>query len=231
MKSIKQKWIAAVFLLLFGITITAIVYKGAHFVKGIPQSVQKPAKSMEFNSVSIELNNKALGLWQKELLKEKPNSSVAGLVISLLDSAITVDSSYYLAYGNKANILLGYGRTQEAIKTMEKCIKNRPGSVEGIDLLGMMYEFTGDKKEAINKYEQALSFYQERFKEKHDFNSRGSEIITLLQLGRKREADSLVSKLPVEFPDKNKETADFLTLYKTFNHKEEIENICRKRYK
>ncbi|MGE5354033.1 MAG: tetratricopeptide repeat protein [Acidobacteriota bacterium] len=191
---------------------------------------EKPFKSMDFNPVSMELNNKALSFWQKEMLKEKPDSSVAVLVISLLDSAITADSSYYLAYDNKANILLGYGRTLEAIETMEKCIKNIPDFAEGIDLLGMVYEFIGSKKEAIKNYEKALAVYRKRFTEKHDFNDYSNGIITLLQLGRKKEAESLVNNLPGEFPDKSKGTADFINLYKTYNHKETIKDLCRKRY-
>lgn len=191
---------------------------------------EKSAKSRKFNQVSVELNNKALRLWQKEILKEKPDSNIKALVISLLDSAITVDSSFYAAYSNKTNILLGYGRTQEAIETMGKCIKNRPGFAEGIDLLGMVYEGNGNKKEAIKNYEKALAVYRKCFKEKHDFTDYGNGIMTLLQLGRGKEADSLVSKFPIEFPDRKQEIADFINLYKTYNHKEEIENICRKRY-
>ncbi|MCU7492834.1 MAG: tetratricopeptide repeat protein [Ignavibacteria bacterium] len=191
---------------------------------------EKPAGSSKFNSASIELNNKALSLWQKEMVKEKPDFRVAVLVISLLDSAITADSSYYLAYGNKANILLGYGRTLDAIETMEKCIKNSPEMAESIALLGMLYEGNKNKKEAIKNYEKALAVYRMRFKEKHDFTDYSNGIIILLQLGKKKEADSLVSKLPGEFPDRNKEIADFLNLYKTYNHKETIKDLCRKRY-
>lgn len=230
MKLIKQKWIAAVFLPLLGVIIVSIVYTGSQLTNVTIRRIQKPVRTMKFNQVSVEFNNKALSLWQKEMLKEKPDSSLAVFVISLLDSAITADSSYYLAYGNKANILLGYGRTLEAIETMEKCIKNSPDMAERIALLGMLYEGNGNKSEAVKNYEKALAVYRKRFKEKHDFNDYSNGIVTLLQLGREKEADSLANKLPGEFPDKNKEIANFLNLFKTYNHKETIKDLCRKRY-
>lgn len=227
MKMNKQKWIiliAALLIVLLVVNMASLVY---NHTSGIEQGTIKRTK---YNPLAIELNNKAMALWQKEVLKRKPDYNVAQQVTKLLDSSIALDSSYYLASGNKVNILSGFGHKLEAIETLERCVGKVPSFAEGIDLLGMFYESLGRKEEALINYRKAVSIFEKRLKEKHSFNDRGNEILVLLKSGRKAEADSLVGELPHEFPDKKKEIASFLGIYTNYNHDEMIKSICGRQY-
>lgn len=226
----KQKWITAAVIILF-VPVLGIVYTASPSSGSSALTNQDSTKNYKSDPLSVELNNRAMTLWQNELLKDRPDSYTLALVIELLDSAITIDSSNYIPYTNKSNVLCNMGHKQEAVAVMEKCIKNKPGFAEGINFLGMLYEALGKKKEAMRNYENALAVFEKRYREKHSFNDRGNGIIVLLQLGRKKEADSLAGRLRYEFPERQKEIADFLTTYTSYNHDEMITGICGSKYK
>lgn len=200
----------------------------------VPEYLQKESqlnriqiKIRRYDKKAVELNNYAMNLWHQELLKTRPDTKVADRAIQILDSAIITDSSYYTAYTNKTGILCNLDQRLKAIHTMEKSVEKISCVAENFELLGMLYEAAGRKKEAEANYEKALALFEKQFNDKHFLNSRSNQILILKTLGRKAEADKLIAGLSEEFPDKNKEIADFLKFYSNFNRKIIINEIFK----
>src|SRR5688500_18651316 len=91
------------------------------------------AQENDNRQLAIKLNNKAV-----DLIHLDPDSA-----LTLLDSAIMVDSQYVMAYNNKVTIHCQKGEYQIAIETIKKKLLLDPKQAESVLLLGMLYEKTG----------------------------------------------------------------------------------------
>ena len=110
---------------------------------------------------AVAKNNAAVELVKYELLGVRDEVTFLR-AISLLDTAIQIDSSYRLAYVNKAQFLCKIGKQKEAIRTIEVLNAREPNSPSGFLLLGMIFDQIGDTASANRNYLFTIQFYQNK---------------------------------------------------------------------
>lgn len=110
-----------------------------------------------FDQKAIEKNNEAV-----QLLSLGIQDSNAFYALKLYDEAIGIDSTYYLAYAHKAQLLCQMGRYQDASMVLEEAIRVRPQFVEGIIVQGFLYEKLKDSNNADDKFNKAIAVLDER---------------------------------------------------------------------
>lgn len=120
-------------------------------------------KQSNFSKKAIELNKRAT-----LLINERTQISYQK-AISLLDEAIRLDTSYYIAYSNKAAALTRLKEYNEAIKVYEHLVtKINQDYPEALTMLGMLYDKTGMDSLAKKYYKVAIQKYSDRIREKED---------------------------------------------------------------
>jgi len=146
-----------------------------------------------YDPKAISLNDQAI-----ELIFNKPDSALI-----LLNKAIEIDETYYVAYNNKVNIYISEGKLDQAIISAEKGVKHKPDLAESVSMLGMLYDYTGQTDKAKEQYQRALEIYNNRLEnsEKNKRANRLHRAHILLLLERKSEGQSEVDKLIKEYPD------------------------------
>jgi tetratricopeptide (TPR) repeat protein len=185
-------------------------------------------KNKKYNILAKALNNEAMSLYNDPYKTHDFNK-----ILSLFDEAIKIDSTYYLAYENKATLLSRAQRFNEAInciKKLQKIKKNQPeikDHAEGYVYLGNIYDKIGKHTKAIKCYKEALSQYNIRFKTKPDLN----RAFTKLLLGRKKEAFKEIEELISEEEKKEgpdlKHYINMREFFKTFDKNEFLEDLFK----
>jgi tetratricopeptide (TPR) repeat protein len=82
--------------------------------------------------------------------------------VLLLDKAINIDSSYYLAYNNKANILCFLGRDDEAINLLDRLLRKRNDLIESKAIKAYILEKNGYEEKAREIYAEMAAEYGKR---------------------------------------------------------------------
>ena len=120
--------------------------------------VSLPAKrpKQTYSQQAIDLNDKAV-----ELSTIDQNEAAR-----LYDKALEIDPGYYVAYSNKATLLIGQKNFVDAISCFERLSNLQPQMAESY--LGWAYclHSTGDESEARRRLRFAIAAYNERLKEK-----------------------------------------------------------------
>jgi len=106
-----------------------------------------------FDPKALELDSKAADL----TMNGKEDSALI-----LYDQALQIDSTYYPAYNNKANIYLNKGFPDSAIIQLEKTLKLKPDFAEIWSFVGMLYDNKGDTLKAKRYYEKSITLYTVR---------------------------------------------------------------------
>ncbi len=83
--------------------------------------------------------------------------------LNYLNLAIALDRNFYDAYLNKSSTLRGLGKYQEAIIPLKELLR-RKNYPEGIFMLGLLYEKTGNEDLAKELYKKAVEAYEKRLK-------------------------------------------------------------------
>ena len=148
--------------------------------------------------------------------------------LSLLNEAIKIDSTYYLAYANKANILSKLKKYEEAIETLDKAVKLRKNYAEGISMQGFLYEKMGMQEKANLKYKKAIKAYMARlnsdFKTEDRVNVQIDIAFMLLFTEDKQTALQVIDTIISHNPEN--EMATFMKEnIKIFNREEFINNL------
>lgn len=105
-----------------------------------------------YKKEAIKLNNQAT-----QLFLSNPDSALL-----LFDKATALDTNYHLPIQNKANLLIGLDRFEEALATIEQLIAKKEYA-EAWQMKGMLLDKLGQKpKEAHRAYQKSLSVQQER---------------------------------------------------------------------
>lgn len=112
-------------------------------------------KKVSYNSTAIELNNIAMDI----IRNNDNNIDSFNKVMQLLDQSIQKDSSYYLAYNNKAQLLCEREKYNEAIITLDKILKINPALVEVKTFKAFMLEKSGNNDKALDIYKNVLEDY------------------------------------------------------------------------
>lgn len=155
-------------------------------------------KHSKYNREAIELNDSAVAIQMKQGLSyEKQSLNDA---IALYDKAITIDSTYFLAYFNKFLLQTQIQHYNEAIETGKKAIKMRPNDGTLKMLLGETYERMGDTITSKKLYNNALLDFDDELKKdsvdsKLYKNAQYNKACDLIILHEKEKADGILKEL------------------------------------
>jgi len=154
--------------------------------------------------LAIQKNDVAMQMFQRYLLLHE-NDSIAYQVLDSLDLAIKYDSTYSLAYQNKAGILTQMGNYQEAVNVLETLVQ-RQDTTEAMVIthLGMSYDMLSHfyKEKAQKTLEKAIAIYDEKLKEDPENVWMWSERAMLFAYSGSREkALEEIEKIIAKFPD------------------------------
>lgn len=189
---------------------------------GVKKEISNPEhnnKRAKFSAEVIKLNEKAT------LLVNKRNETSYQEAIKLLDKAMHLDTTYYMAYLNKAVILTRLGKYNEAINIYRQIVTNiKPEYPEALTMLGMLYDKTGEKSTAEEYYEKAIQKYSDRIKKNEDVMDMVNRAHLIYILDKQKglnEIDSLIKVYP-----KN----DELPMYKEYmflgyNHQKALDDL------
>lgn len=145
--------------------------------------------------------------------------------LEILDNAIKFDTSYYLAYQNKANVLCKLKKYDSAIKTLEKVIRLHKNTAEALSVQGFILEKTGKKKEATAKYQASFTEYERLISESpNKVEYQINKAFLLVFLVNKEASQKRIEEIIKEYPD-NKRAKGILSLLNTFDRAQYIENF------
>lgn len=113
---------------------------------------------------AIENNDRGVEL----LVKYRGNMDSLRLAIAFFDQAIEMDSSYLLAYVNKAQVLCVMGEAKKAVATMDIVCRIKPNDRTYLFAKGLYQDVAGDKDSAQNSYKQSLGVYDRLIREYPD---------------------------------------------------------------
>lgn len=198
----------------------------SHNIMGYKSGVKKEISNPEHNNKQATFSAEVIKLnEQATLLINKRNETSYQEAIKLLDEAIRLDTTYYMAYSNKAVILTRLGKYNEAINIYRHLVANiKPDYPEAFTMLGMLYDKIGEKSTAKEYYEKAIQKYSDRIKKNEDVmdmvNKAHLNYILDMQKGL-NEIDSLIKVYP-----KN----DELPMYKEYmfldyNHQKALDDL------
>lgn len=136
---------------------------------------------------AIELNNEAVDM-MNTFHRDSMNMALA-----LFDKAIALDSSYVMAYSNKAKCLTYLGQRKQAVETYARYRDVTDVSLEKMrcwTAMGVNYDVMGDSARADSCYRKAISLEPDIKKEgKYDMNAKVDLLFVKNLLGMKREVD------------------------------------------
>ncbi len=171
-----------------------------------------------YNKRAIKLNNQAIDQYMG-IAFDKLDTTKVLQIIDLFDKAIKLDTTYYLAYGNKAEFLARIGRYDDAIKTLDQVINIYPKYKEGITMIGLLFDKLKQNKRAKEYYKKALSVYNAKIDQYPDSVSLSiNKIFIQFLMGNDSLATNSLDKLSVKYP-KNENIKLFKEIYGNFDKK------------
>jgi tetratricopeptide (TPR) repeat protein len=180
-----------------------------------------------YSSQVVSLNNKAMGVLCPEMYSIGIDTQKINVVLAILDSAIVLDSTYYIAYYNKAVLLFELNKLEESIRCMRLITDKCEDYAEGNMMIGMLYESLGETGNAREHYTRSLKTYQKRNCFKHKLANRQNEIFLYLMLNEKDSAAYVIRNLTSEFPSETIAIDEFKNEIKKYDRKAFIKStIC-----
>lgn len=134
-----------------------------------PQENQSQvSRKVKVDSLAIRLNNEGCDLLMKARGNSK-DSLIKG--IEYFDKAIAIDSSYTLAYTDKAKNINRLGNIDAALQVLSQAQKTNLESPELYVIRGFLNEKSGRKDSANSCYKTTLVYYDMLYKKKpEDWN-------------------------------------------------------------
>lgn len=188
-------------------------------VKKINSGFDTIGKHTTFSKKAIELNNKAI------LLINNGNETDYMKALDLLNKAINIDSTYYMAYSNKITVLIRLKEYDKAIKTCKYLVTNiKQDYPEAFTILGILYDKLNKKKNAEHYYKKAIKAYTKRINSKEEILDMINKAHLIYIMDNKRglnEIDSLINAYP---------SNDELLMYRKhlftdYNHQEALNEL------
>ena len=159
-------------------------------------SCSKNDKNANFNPDAVKLNDEAV---------ELGNLHKYDSAIVVFDKAIALDSTYYLAYGNKAAVYSAMKEYKKALFEVERQVKAKPDFAEGWISAATLSDKTGDSIKAKIYYQKSLDLYNQRISDpamkSYLIESRMNKDFLLIQLGRDKEAKADLEKIKKDYPE------------------------------
>lgn len=176
-------------------------------------------ENANYSVEAVKLNEQAT------ILASEYNTTSYHKALKLVDKAIHIDSTYFMAYSNKAQILIMLGKYQEAIEVLNHIVLNlKPDYCEAYVSLGMLHDKIEDKAMAIEFYNLAIRKYSERIQKNQniwDMASRAHIYYILDKEKGIKAIDSLINAYPGN--EELKRTKDHLFI--DYNYEEEINSM------
>ena len=174
---------------------------------------------------AIELNNKAVELYNKFY----DDTEIIKYILQLYDEAIEADSLYEMAYINKSNLLIEFGRCEEALQTLDRITTLRKDLVSYWSMSGYILEAMGQKKEAEKRYRDDISKLDSIIENEQDSLLIYFEVqraFLLLLIEGKIKGIREYEKLKTKYPDDQYIISQEL-LFETFDRQKFISNYCK----
>jgi len=172
-----------------------------------------------YSKESIELNRQAT------LLINSRHQDAYFQAIQMLDEAIMIDTTYYLAYANKAGVWLILKEYSNAIDVLRYLVANiKKDYCEGYTLLGLIHEKLGDYTTAESYYWQAVHCYEDKNQERQDLINQ-IQRAHLLHILKQPEGLMVMDSLIQRNMD-NEELKIFKEIYFiNYSHKDQLDEL------
>jgi tetratricopeptide (TPR) repeat protein len=192
---------------------------------------RKPVKH-KTDSAAVNLNNRAISL--SRYIHDQDSCKKA---ITLLDSATSIDSNYFLGYYNKLMFLNQLRQYDKAIAAVNHLIRIRPGINDLYLTGGMLFDKTGDTLTARLYFEKTLAICNTVLdtmnRKNRDYDIlRMNKGISLVMLGQQKTGNQILEHLydgPTDIPKElistfiNKSQSEILE--QIFNPKPDSPNV------
>lgn len=221
---IRNMYIVKLLLLLLIIIISSCINKKGEDNKLKKTSVYQGQK--KYDSKVIDLNKEALDTIKYATPPMTNDDSVILQdAIILLDKAISIDSSYHVAYANKAMILQHLNKKKEAIQLLDKITKIQPDYAEGFFSQGLIYEEIGNLDSAKIKYKESINAYNKKIEKKNNIRDKLNRAFIMSLLNKKKGRKEF-EKLIKEYPKKEEDILFWKRqLLDNFNREKFIKNV------
>ncbi len=141
---------------------------------------------------ALELNNRAV---------KAMNDKQFDQALMLIDDAITLEPKFYQAYVNKAAILGGLDRNDDAVAALEALLALKPDFAGAYIPLGVLLEKTGKTDAAMERYNKALALYRARLEKKpNDAEAARNRALALYLTNDKMGALQALSEVVAKDP-------------------------------
>ncbi len=193
------------------ICLTAIISTNAYGQKKI------------YKDEAVKLNDKAM------LLTSSPELSkqILDSALILLNNAIRIDPTYYIAYVNKAAILLEMREREKALATVTKLLTIKPNLIEAMSLQGVILHCLGRNREAQAKFDDLLSVIEKKIKAYPDsVNLRLTYAIQLIISGRQEAGITEYRKQLADHPN-NPDVVNMREIIEGFDREQYLKDICK----
>ena len=169
--------------------------------KGTQGNGNPSVSQRHFSPDAVKLNNKAMDLMREvNLQSTKPTLAKVEPVITLLDSAIAMDSTYYVPYANKASVLLSINDLDGAISCERHVAAIFEDRAEAeFFLLGMMYDAKSDAPQANILYAKSLRLCQNHGSVPENIGNIEFEAVLYRLLNKNDSANYLLSYIKTRF--------------------------------
>jgi tetratricopeptide (TPR) repeat protein len=182
-------------------------------------------KTKEFDSVAVSINDDAMQKYQDYILGYRHDEEVLDTVLLEINRAIDIDSSNYVFYTNKANVLSLLNRYSDTIKALEKVSEIKPKYAENLMYLGLLNESIGADSTAQSWYSQAIKAYDERIENNQSIISNKINRAYLLFFTEgKEQALKAFEAVKLEYPN-SEEVLYMESLFTEFDREETLNNL------
>jgi len=165
-------------------------------------------KKAVYNTEAIQFNDKAV-----EFIKTQNFDSA----LIYLNKATEIDTTYYVAYGNKCSVYCSLKDFRKALAETQKEITVKPDLAEAWTFAGMLNDKLGDTLNAIKCYKKSIEIFDDRIsnpdKEKYLVANKLNRAISLILMGQEETGQNELKKLKDANPN-DKSLDDFLNLSK-----------------
>lgn len=181
---------------------------------------------LNLQSCDAQKNAEAKALNDKAMSLIIENDSNIWEALNLLEQATSIDSSFYLAYVNKANLYCKIGKYNDAINTLGKAIAIKKDYVEAIMARGFFFEKIGNKEDAKNDYLLSLKIYNKLIKKSpNNLQLQINRAYTFMFIEGKEKGIIEYNKLRNKHPQDSLIKQMYDVFY-GFNRKTHIDSIC-----
>lgn len=151
--------------------------------------------SPEYHPDAMSLQREAMKVYSR-----KPDSALA-----LLDKAVQMDASFYLAYNTRAMIMQQLGDYDRAIAELHKSLSWKGDQAEVHLQLGMLNDALGRPERANDAYLRSVAHYDIRLTEpsEHSVQDRFNRAIAIVLSGEEARGNALLDSLKAQHPDQS----------------------------